>query len=187
MSVRTGGTGDVRPQITTVQATQATVNQESVFTITTPIPRAQTRNNAAQVMEVLSVDWTVTGDEGDLAKQFYCYLSTSNPGATTGTASTVARFSAQVRAPQVFSHLYEVYAQTTSGELVQRYPFKDRKDDGAGHGILIATDSVVLVLGTVGATAAISATIKLTYRLINVGIFEYVGLVQAQQQVTAAQ
>lgn len=177
----TGGTGDVRPQVLTFQVTQATVNQEQIGTVRLPINRYGARQDLAQLVEILSVDWYITGDTGDQARFDYAILATNTPGnAVQGTAGSVARFENQINDHRTVSSVFETAALTTSGSFFDRQPFQDNLEDGAGHGVLVATDSMTMVVSGTGNTAVLTATAKITYRLINVGISEYVGIVQSQ-------
>lgn len=53
--------------------------------------------------------------------------------------------------------------------------------DSEGNGVLIATDSIFIVSGAVGNIVPGQAVAKVLYRLKEVGIQEYVGIVQSQQ------
>jgi hypothetical protein len=53
--------------------------------------------------------------------------------------------------------------------------------DGAGHGILIATDSIFIAVSETGYTGPNNIAVKIMYRLVEVGLQEYIGLVQSQQ------
>jgi hypothetical protein len=52
--------------------------------------------------------------------------------------------------------------------------------DGAGHGVLVATDTLYCQLAG-GASWATSFNAKILYRLKNVSLAEYIGIVQSQQ------
>lgn len=179
----TGGTGDVRPQIMTLQVTQGTVNQETVQTFQTPIQRISTAGrNMAQVMEILAVDYYLNGDFADFSRTTYVILGTRVPGnAVNGGTGSNANFVLQIADHGVLSAYREDQALTTSGGVQFRYPFTDDLMDGAGHGTLVATDTLTVVISSVGGTAASVATLKVWYRLINVDVMEYVGIVQSQQ------
>lgn len=179
----TGGTGDVRPQILSVNVTQATVNQESITTVSTPIQRVSTAGrNMAQVMEILAVDYYISGDHDDNAHATYVIMATTTPGnAVAGTAGTIARFQNQVGDSRVLSAYYSQAVITTSGQILYEYPFTDDLMDGAGHGTLVATDTLTFVISSVGGNAASVANLKIWYRLINVDVMEFLGIVQSQQ------
>ena len=53
--------------------------------------------------------------------------------------------------------------------------------DNNGNGLLIATDKLFIVFANLNGTVVGSAVAKVKYRLSNVGITEYVGIVQSQQ------
>lgn len=60
--------------------------------------------------------------------------------------------------------------------------------DGAGHGVLIATDSIWLTgfingaVPDIGTTAAVNVYAEILYRFKKVSLQEYIGIVQSQQQ-----
>lgn len=181
----TGGTGDVRPQILSVQGTQATVNQETVLSFGVPVPRAEMSHGKAQVMEILKVDYSINNDEGEPSAQHYAIIGTTAGGATTGTACTLARLNSQLLNPNALSFCWDIINDSVkSGTTV--WPFQHRLDDGAGHGVLVAVDRMNLTIGSLTGTAASVVTVKILYRMINVSVMEYIGLVQAQQAQTAA-
>lgn len=53
--------------------------------------------------------------------------------------------------------------------------------DGAGHGVLVATDKIYMLTASLAATGAQEAIVKILYRLVDVGLEEYIGIVQSQQ------
>jgi len=53
--------------------------------------------------------------------------------------------------------------------------------DSAGHGILIATDQLFLLMTSNGTLALNTGGCKLDYRFKNVALEEYIGIVQSQQ------
>lgn len=62
--------------------------------------------------------------------------------------------------------------------------------DGAGHGILVATDNIFVacnftvasVFSTTADTASGAASCNILYRFKEVALAEYIGIVQSQQQ-----
>lgn len=52
--------------------------------------------------------------------------------------------------------------------------------DGAGNGMLVATDRLTMVYGDVASAIVSSCSVHILYRLVEVGIEEYVGIVQSQ-------
>ncbi len=53
--------------------------------------------------------------------------------------------------------------------------------DTDGNGILVATDRLFIVGGNLSGIVAATYVAKIMYRLVEVGITEYVGIVQSQQ------
>jgi len=70
---------------------------------------------------------------------------------------------------------------TTSGAAGVTYPVTIDTTDGAGNGMLVATDRMFIYGGAAGNTTAGRYTAKILYRLVEVGIQEYVGIVAGQQ------
>lgn len=59
-------------------------------------------------------------------------------------------------------------------------PFVQDLTDGAGHGLLIATDNLYLGVDSEATGFAQSVQCKILYRWKNVSETEYVGIVQSQ-------
>lgn len=85
---------------------------------------------------------------------------------------------------------------TTSPFIAVLFSFSDDGDgvdyhdltDGAGHGVLIATDNIYFTLystcsatGTATTSVQANATLALLYRFKRVNLQEYIGIVQSQQ------
>jgi len=72
---------------------------------------------------------------------------------------------------------------TTSGTNMVEQPAVFDMTDGAGHGILIATDFIHLQVFSATTGNAVEARLKFLFRWKNVSIEEYIGIVQSQQWV----
>lgn len=88
--------------------------------------------------------------------------------------------------PKVFAwaELSVRNAFSTGGSVAQVQPVVQVIDltDGAGHGILIATDQIYIACSESGYSASPNTlSYKIMYRLKTVGLTEYVGMVQSQQ------
>lgn len=73
----------------------------------------------------------------------------------------------------------------TSTDMSYIFPIVFDLTDNAGHGVLVGTDQIFFGAGNAaGGTISEStgqATARILYRIKDVGITEYVGLVQSQQ------
>lgn len=182
----TGGTDDVRPQIMTFTQDQFTINTEQVDVFATPVPRSSFTKDMAQVMEILHVDFYFHLDPGtSMNTERFATLSTAIPAnAVTGTLVTFPRVRAAIADPRTLAGV--MYTRTIigpgTGDIVVEtgYPLKVDLRDGAGHGVLVATDSLVLVFGGTLQSTTVACTLKIMYRMINIGIMEYIGIVQSQ-------
>lgn len=167
----TGGTGDVNPQFLTFAAAQSAADTTTTTQVTLPIQRLPQGGSAyAQVMELLKV-FIAFGAQPEVDSSISIYLSTKNFG-TTGT-----NFSE----PSVFAGVLKQLYLTTSGTFSDTTPVSYDVTDGAGHGVIIATDSIYAQVASATTSIANTVRVKLLYRFKNISIQEYVGIVQGQQ------
>jgi len=71
--------------------------------------------------------------------------------------------------------------ETTSGASTSLYPIHINTTDNNGNGMLVGTDRMFVYGGSAGNAVAGRYTCKILYRLTEVGITEYVGIVAGQQ------
>lgn len=210
----TGGTDDVNPQwfkINTDIAVNQTINpggtllRRRVQRFNLPVQRInQSDKNTATVIEVLKVRWSwalsyssVSANEAPQSTTTAGYLSTApladdvNQPQLRGT--TVDWFSRDdfVQPFNVSGGpdpLYTGYAQASPEQ-----PIIHDLTDGDGHGILVATDAVNLLLSATFTNESTSGGGSLTwgdsqlaceilYRYKKVSLTEYIGIVQSQER-----
>lgn len=178
----TGGTGDVKPQIFTLDSGLAGDVDDYVTNSTVlPVPRFGTMKTKATVFEILSVDWYIgLGDLGDITATHWGYLNTI-PLHADGDTSTEASLVNDLLDPRTFACAVTKNNTSTNGATRLRFPIQIDLTDSNGNGILVATDRLTVTGGSVGGTAAAQYICKVKYRLVNIGISEYVGIVQSQQ------
>ena len=178
----TGGTGDVKPQIITLDTgTANAVTEYVVNRVGLPVPRFGTLKTKATIMEILSVGWYVNiENDSDQTTQDYCYLTTSTT-RITGDTGSLAASALDVTDPKAFAFVFSGRILLTSGVSMTQYPINIDLTDQNGNGMLIATDQLFVVGANIGGGTAGSYVAKVKYRLVNVGITEYVGIVQSQQ------
>jgi len=166
----TGGSGDVNPQLLTGVITQTGADAITSGSFALPIQRLQNQGKA-QVVELLKawVRWPVP-PEAD--SQIQVAFSTSD----LGTAAAAA-----FNNPKIFAMFSTVYRITTSGAVqINRQDGIDLTD-GAGHGIIIATDQFWAQVDSGTTSLANAVSFKFLYRFKNVTYVEYIGVVQSQQ------
>ena len=175
----TGGTGDVNPQyfIVTNDQTAANAYREAVFP--TPIPRVPRGNGDVTIMEVLKIFWefpdvtalpVAGGSHVKMQQQISTRPQTAIVPANPGVLS--------------YKELNFFGAFTAAGSMlcVWEEPCVTDLTDGAGHGILVATDNMYFGVDTNGfGVAATLWSAKIEYRMKNVSLVEYIGIVQSQQ------
>lgn len=143
------------------------------------------------VMEVLSVEYDlplfVPSSSGLFS--FVVMLTTKDPGISGTSALTIAAFNKIKTSGTTLSYLNRqiVTGASNTGILRVDEPISYDLTDGAGHGILVATDflyfSFSTVVGSGSATSQASfASCRIKYRWKEVKLEEYIGIVQSQAQ-----
>lgn len=174
----TGGSQDVNPQEMTFELTMTGADTPTIGKLNLPIPRLPTKEGRNLVIELL---WC----------QFYD-LNAVFPGAGN-VATTVAGVTTNVVAPltqeaaigdpkhlSVWNHkLYTIGAAANVGELTCF--FEEDLTDGAGHGLLVASDALYFFLYSIATGQARHFMWRLGYRFKEVSLVEYIGIVQSQQ------
>lgn len=175
----TGGSGDVSPQYyNTGVLSMSAPNTFTQLALALPINRLQTRDGKVTVMEFLKVYWNpsepdanppagggVVGISGALSTSSTTSNDPSNP-------KTVAWMEKQVRGSFTAAGTYgTVYYEPVVWDFT----------DGAGHGVLVATDTLYMAVSSIGFIGAGSISAKILYRFKDVSLEEYIGIVQSQQ------
>lgn len=179
----TGGTGDIKPQILTEQVIQPAVDDYSVLQIVLPVPRFGGVRTKSTIFEILKVYWYPgMEDDADINKQMFGFLATTNLGRTNGDTSSTATFAVDILQSNIISAYSYSRFTSTNGGSARIMPITQDLTDNNGNGVLVATDKMFLIMGSSGETTLTSLTAKVLYRTVNVGIDEYVGIVQSQLQ-----
>jgi len=174
----TGGTGDVSPQLLTMAITMSAANTFTQSEIPLPVNRFREKGKSVIVIEMLKTYW-------DLSELDANNAAGGNVLQILGQISTASQTTSNPGLTQVVAWAQKSYrgAFTAAGtfQAINEEPITVDHTDGAGHGVLIATDNIFLGLNTIGYTAAASANIKVLYRFKQITIEEYIGIVQSQQ------
>jgi len=175
----TGGTGDVNPQWLNLFSANnpGTSYTEGQFSI--PIQRLNDAGKA-QVMEILKVEWGLGAQTNIIAVTaaafFSAYLTTKSftaePTGVQQNGSVIAKW-----------NLNYLFGTAVGVTLSLQDPFVQDLTDGAGHGILVATDNVFVGFIQTASGEPISGTFtcRVLYRWKNISLTEYIGIVQSQQ------
>ncbi len=178
----TGGTGDVKPQILTLDSgTAGATSDYQVNRIALPVPRFGSMKTKATIFELLYVDWVFgIEDFADHENTKSVFLTTSTT-RTSGETVTFNSMASDVTDPKTFAFVVRDQVLETSGSSILTMPIRVDLTDSNGNGHLIATDQLFVVFADLAGSVVSSAIAKVGYRLVNVGIQEYVGIVQSQQ------
>lgn len=178
----TGGTGDVKPQIFTIFTQNIAANTYGADRQPLPVPRFGTTKTKATIMEILKVYWYLgPEDSSDVNNTKFAYLSTSSV-RLTGDGATNVTLAGDMQDSHTFAFVTEEKTLFgLAGGWVNDTPNVADLTDDNGNGVLIATDQIFITGGDVGGTLACSFIAKILYRLVSVGVTEYVGIVQSQQ------
>ena len=184
----TGGTGDVSPQQYNITLAQPNVDQNDIRTFPVPVYRFPLARDKAMVMEVLRAqyyieDLLVGAAQGSIVG----VVSTSKLPIIQTDVSTPAIQYNMIASPNTFSAFsLDFLFSTGAGFAFTSRIQKEDFTDSAGHGILIATDTITAALMSTGTGTNNRMTIKLIYRWKEVSLSEYIGIVQSQQNPTAS-
>lgn len=176
----TGGTGDVKPQLMTVFIPRG-ASTSDYSTVEVPVPRIiMSTAGTATIMEILKLYWYISvsdlADSDQVSAGFLSYRSLR----TTNDATTLARYMEDTFNPSSFGNVIQSSVETTTGASVQSFPQTVDLTDSNGNGILVAVDRFFATQGQFSNTVTSDAAVKILYRMVNVGITEYVGIVQSQ-------
>jgi len=177
----TGGTHDVNPQYLNGTITMSAANTETQVTLGTPIVRVGPQSGGeAIIMEVLKVyadmplvDATGAGATARIMNLTFATTSVLGTSVTFGNSKVFAFLQKSV--------FNSFTAAGTGMQDIQVDPQVYDCTDGAGHGILIATDNIFIVANTTNQTGAGIFNFKILYRFKRVSLVEYIGIVQSQQ------
>ena len=156
-------------------------NTATSLTLGTPIVRVGAGPaNKSVIMEVLKVYVEMPAIDLDNAaatdRQMQFTFSTVDLGTGLATFDNSRVFA------QVSFDLRNAFTAAGTGTLNARNnPFVYDMTDGAGHGVLIATDNIFVQGNTTNQVSASIFRFKILYRFKEVSLVEYIGIVQSQQ------
>jgi len=167
----TGGTKDVNPQFLRGSLSQVTANVFAEVQIPIPVLRTNIGNNKAQVIEILGVHWEISRSPGLIdAVTFEIQLTTASQSIIIGLGD-----------PDVFFRYgHSIDFITGGSEVLTKLVGYTPLNDGAGHGIIVASPSIFLGLDTANVATLESASVAVMYRFKNIGLTEFIGLTIAQ-------
>lgn len=179
----TGGTHDVNPQWLIAPVSMIAANTALELTLGTPIVRVgpQTDGNAI-IMEILKIFVTYPDVDQDNAaattRSFTWSVATTSSGGTAAVQP--------LSNPRVIMfgqrEVRNAFTAAGTGMLdIQLDPHVIDLTDGAGHGILVATDNIFINVNTTNQAAAGNYNFRFLYRFKRVSLVEYIGIVQSQQ------
>ena len=174
----TGGSGDVNPQILTISENTSAANTFTQLQVPVPVQRYAAGRDRALVMEMLKIFFYLPEPDanpaagGSVLQAWNQITTRSVTGITEGTAASIAVGSKVVRGAFTAAGTYGTYSSDPN--IVDL-------TDGAGHGVLVATDNIFMGINTANFTGTATFSCKILYRFKEVGITEYIGIVQSQQ------
>jgi len=166
-----GSRKDIFPQYTTFTVTQTAADTTTTRQIQVPIIRAPSGKKIS-IIEIVRVEHEYTNFILNAAvENMRCNLSFRSFGTTDASLAN----------PEVFfGHGLEM-SLLTSGAAVTPLTYSKDVTTGGGKGLLVATESIFAQVNSVQTGAAIAVAFKLWYRIVDVNLVEYIGIVQQQQ------
>lgn len=175
----TGGSGDVSPQYFALPVNTLTAaNTYTEGAIPTPVPRNKVQGERVTVMELLKVIFNNPEPDNNPAAGGSLITATAQLSTRTQTGLNVNNVAILAFHEKVVRGAFTA-AGSYAAEILDPYVFDCT--DGAGHGILVATDNIYFGCNTAGFTAAAAFGCRLLYRMKNISLPEYIGIVQSQQ------
>lgn len=188
----TGGSGDVNPQWFNLSTVQASADANTTTAFALPVQRLNNKTGKSLVMEILRICWDLPLYEPPAASTFssYGFLSTKDPGLPQPATSISLNTAVQIRkAGTTLDYIARTIQTGVSNSATAIYdePVYHDVQDGAGHGVLVATDTIYLSIATAVASSTATGqfnniTARLLYRWKEVSLQEYIGIVQSQSQ-----
>lgn len=175
--VLTGGTKDVNLQILTIKAEQSGVDADTDVNVFVPVQRLNTRNNRSIVLEILWVDWFLQDSGVPLVQSMVQGILTTNQSPSTGANIALQ----DARNLSIFRVMTNTGTASNAGFQTFDYRYKDIIHDGAGHGLLVATDQMTINIQSTATTLTNRLVCRIGYRWKEVALVEYIGIVQSQQ------
>lgn len=177
----TGGSGDVSPQwlscpTATQSAADTTTTQEVVLPVTRMPGTAKVTVLEFLKFAVYHTGLPVLASATETLDTLTVVLSTSTGGTTNlafNDSRVIGYMEKLVRGAFTATGTYYSHAPPN--------PYIMDLTDGAGHGILVATDSVFLQVQSIATGNSNTANCKILYRFKEVALMEYLGIVQSQQ------
>ena len=174
----TGGTGDVSPQQFTQTITLSAPNTFTQAESGIPMIRLPVRKGRSIVLELLRVELSHPALDTQPAVG-------GTTAASSWQISTISKAAVDATDPRVLAVTTIQWrgAFTAAGSfesvthLVKSLDFTD----SAGHGLLVATDSLFFGATTLAFTGSAVFVAKVWYRFKEVALEEYIGIVQSQQ------
>jgi len=185
----TGGSKDVNPQFINVKTgNQIELNQSVYNNFVLPVTRIPGAKRVT-LIEILKLIWQFNEypkmhrTEAVTDKSTYMGLYLGNHSSLLSFENPLVIANKYIETIGVsYQHAGPPFGPM-AGFVTIEMPWEVDLTDGAGHGILVAVDSLTLVVHTYGyaGTERNGAELKILYRFKGVSLHEYVGIVQSQQ------
>ena len=159
---------DVYPQFMSFRVVETAANTFTPVRIQLPVARRPGAKKIT-VIEVLNVLMDLNGES---------FLAAD--AVTVTLQFTTSATGQQLNNSNVWYFFRFAVTQLTSGTTIDYGPKEMRYDTGGGRGFLLATDSIFATVVGSSQTGAVTANFKLLYRFVEIGLEEYIGIVQQQ-------
>lgn len=178
----TGGTKDVNPQFLSGAVTLSAANTLTEVTLGTPIVRVGPQTSGQSIiMEILKIFVELPFLTNITAASVVHQFTISFATAARGTG-TIALLSDPLVLAQVQKAVTAAFSAGGTGITdIGQDPIVVDLTDGAGHGVLVATDNLFIQAVTSAQGGADTFRFKILYRFKKVSLVEYIGIVQSQQ------
>lgn len=159
---------DRNPQFLNMRVVESAASTFTTAEVPLPIPRLGTTRMAIELLRIFAMkENAFDGGVGDALTYGISFRAeTARPAMDSGNTLLSVRIDANT---------------TTSGKSMTIHPLVWDFTDGAGNGVMIATDNLNAWVQGVSESVAQTITFKLLYRFKRITSEEYIGIVQSQQ------
>lgn len=164
-------------QVLTIKAEETVADTDIDINVFVPVQRLNSKTNRSIVMEILWVDWFLLDSGVPLVQSTVQAILTTNQQPSTGINIAIS----DPRNISIFRIMTNTGTASNAGFQTFDYRYKDVLHDGAGHGLLVATDAMNINIQSASTTLINKLVCRIGYRWKEVSLVEYIGIVQSQQ------
>lgn len=164
---------DIFPQQASFSVAESAADTTTTARINLPISRLPNQSRV-QVIEITKIWLEFSNNQSATGDSVGAALCFRDFGTTDALLSD----------PACFFKFRETAIISTNGGFIHPITHEFDLTTGGGRGFLIATDSIFAQVQSASIGSAVTVRFKIWYRFVQVGLQEYIGIVQQQSSLT---